>query len=138
MATTSDKGKSVFASIDWLTILIYIALLAMGWMSICGACYEYGQPTDILSLASFGTRTGMQLVWIGSSIILAIVVLLLDDRLFDTFAYLIYGLLIILLFVTPFLAHDIKGSLSWIKIGPFSFQSAEFATVTATLSDVLP
>ena len=129
-----EKQKSVFASIDWFTILLYLLLLAMGWMSICGACYEYGQPTDILSLASFGTRTGMQLVWIGSSIILAIVVLLLDDRLFDTFAYLIYGLLIILLFVTPFLAHDIKGSLSWIKIGPFSFQSAEFAKFATSLA----
>jgi len=129
-----EKQKSVFASIDWFTILLYLLLLAMGWMSICGACYEYGQPTDILSLASFGTRTGMQLVWIGSSIVLAIVVLLLDDRLFDTFAYLIYGLLIILLFVTPFLAHDIKGSLSWIKIGPFSFQSAEFAKFATSLA----
>ena len=121
-------------SIDWFTILIYLALLALGWMSICGACYEYGQPRDFLSLASFGTRTGMQLVWIGSSIILGTVILLLDDRLFDTFAYLIYGLLIVLLFVTPFLAHDIKGSMSWIKIGSFSFQSAEFAKFATSLA----
>lgn len=121
-------------SIDWFTILIYLALLALGWMSICGACYEYGQPRDFLSLASFGTRTGMQLVWIGSSIILGTIILLLDDRLFDTFAYLIYGLLIVLLFVTPFLAHDIKGSMSWIKIGSFSFQSAEFAKFATSLA----
>ena len=39
-----EKQKSVFASIDWLTILIYAGLLVFGWMSICGACYEYGQP----------------------------------------------------------------------------------------------
>ena len=129
-----EKQKSVFASLDWFTILIYLALLALGWMSICGACYEYGQPRDFLSLASFGTRTGMQLVWIGSSIILGTIVLLLDDRLFDTFAYLIYGLLIILLFITPFLAHDIKGSMSWIKIGSFSFQSAEFAKFATSLA----
>ncbi len=129
-----EKQKSIFASIDWVTIFIYLALLALGWMSICGACYEYGQPRDILALASFDTRTGMQLVWIGSSILLATVVLLLDDRLYDTFAYLIYGIFIILLFITPFLAHDIKGSLSWIKIGPFSFQSAEFAKFATALA----
>ena len=129
-----EKQKSVFASLDWLTILIYLALLALGWMSICGACYEYGQPRDILSLASFDTRTGMQLVWIGSSIVLGTIVLLLDDRLFDTFAYLIYALLVVLLFITPFLAHDIKGSMSWIKIGPFSFQSAEFAKFATSLA----
>ena len=45
MVTTSGK-KSFMASIDWLTIVLYLALLAMGWMSICGACYEYGEPTD--------------------------------------------------------------------------------------------
>ena len=97
MATTSDKSKSIFAGIDWLTILIYIALLAMGWMSICGACYEYGQPRDLLSLADFGTRTGMQLVWIGSSMLLGAIILFLDDRFFHTFAYLIYGVLMLLL-----------------------------------------
>ena len=129
-----EQQKSVFQSIDWFTILIYAALLAFGWMSICGACYEYGQPRDLLSLASFDTRTGMQLVWIGSSIVLGAIILLLDDRIFDTFAYFIYGALIILLFITPFLAHDIKGSLSWIKIGPFSFQSAEFAKFATALA----
>ncbi len=134
MAPVQDKPKSIFASIDWITILIYGALLAFGWMSICGACYEYGQPRDLLSLASFGTRTGMQLVWIGSSVVLGTIILLLDDRIFDTFAYLIYGALIVLLFITPFLAHDIKGSLSWIKIGPFSFQSAEFAKFATALA----
>ncbi|MCR5179632.1 MAG: rod shape-determining protein RodA [Bacteroidaceae bacterium] len=134
MATTRDKSNNVLSNIDWVTILLYIAMLAMGWMSICGACYEYGEPQDLLSLASLGTRTGMQLVWIGSSMVLGVVVLLLDDRLFETFAYLIYGVLLILLFATPFLAHDIKGSLSWIKLGPFSLQPAEFAKFATSLA----
>ena len=134
MATTSDKGKSVFASIDWLTILIYIALLAMGWMSICGACYEYGEPRDLLSLASFSTRTGMQLVWIGSSMLLGAIILFTDDRIFDTFAYLLYIAMMLLLLATPFLAHDIKGSLSWIKFGSFSLQPAEFAKFATALA----
>ena len=134
MAAVQDKPKSVFQSIDWFTIIVYVLLLAMGWMSICGACYEYGQPRDLLSLASLGTRTGMQLVWIGSSIVLGAIILLLDDRIFDTFAYLIYGALLVLLFITPFLAHDIKGSLSWIKIGSFSLQSAEFAKFATALA----
>ncbi len=134
MATTSDKGKSVFASIDWLTILIYIALLAMGWMSICGACYEYGEPRDFLSLASFDTRTGMQLVWIGSSMLLGALILMTDDRIFDTFAYVLYAAMMLLLLATPFLAHDIKGSLSWIKFGSFSLQPAEFAKFATALA----
>ena len=134
MATTSGKQHSITKNIDWLTILLYVVLLAFGWLSICGACYEYGEPRDILSLASFGTRTGMQLVWIGTSLVLGTVILLTDDRIFDTFAYLIYASLLILLFVTPFLAHDIKGSMSWIKIGSFSLQPAEFAKFATSLA----
>ena len=132
MAATQDK--SIIRSIDWLTIFIYMGLLALGWMSICGACYEYGEPKDFLSLASFDTRTGMQLVWIGSSLVLGTVILLLDDRIFDTFAYLIYTALLLLLLATPFLAHDIKGSMSWIKIGSFSLQPAEFAKFATSLA----
>lgn len=132
MAVTRDK--SILRSIDWMTIFIYMGLLALGWTSICGACYEYGEPKDFLSLASFSTRTGMQLVWIGTSLLLGGIILLLDDRIFDTFAYLIYGALLILLLATPFLAHDIKGSMSWIKIGSFSLQPAEFAKFATSLA----
>ena len=60
MARQTDKQPSVLRSIDWWTILIYLALLALGWMSVCGASYTYGE-TDILSLDS---RSGMQIVWI--------------------------------------------------------------------------
>ena len=129
-----EKKKSTIGSIDWLTICIYVALLALGWTSICGACYEYGEPKDFLSLAAFSTRTGMQLVWIGSSLLLAALILLLDDRIYDTFAYLIYALMLLLLIATPFLAHNIKGSMSWIKIGPFSLQPAEFAKFATSLA----
>lgn len=132
MAATQDK--SIVRSIDWLTIFIYMGLLALGWMSICGACYEYGDPKDLLSLASFDTRTGMQLVWISTSLILGALILLLDDRIFDTFAYLIYAALLLLLLATPFLARDIKGSMSWIKIGSFSLQPAEFAKFATSLA----
>ena len=125
------QQTSIIKSIDWLTILIYVILLGLGWMSICGACYDYGEPYDLFSLSS---RTGMQLVWIGSSLALGALILLLDDRIFDTFAYLIYGLLLLLLLATPFLAHDIKGSMSWIKIGSFSLQPAEFAKFATSLA----
>ncbi len=125
------KQTSLLRSIDWLTILVYLILLALGWMSICGACYDYGEPYDLLSLSS---RTGMQLAWIGTSIVLGALILILDDRFFNTFAYLIYGVLLLLLLATPFLAHDIKGSMSWIKIGSFSIQPAEFAKFATSLA----
>lgn len=125
------KGEGVWKSLDWWTILIYVALLAFGWISICGASYDFELAGNIFS---FDSRSGMQLVWIGTSFVLGFVLLMLDDRIYDTFAYIIYGIFLILLFITPFFARDIKGSLSWIKIGSFSIQFAEFAKCATALA----
>ena len=126
-----EQGKGVWRSLDWWTILIYMALLAFGWVSICGASYDFELEGDIFS---FQARSGMQIVWIGSSLALGFCLLMLDDRIYDTLAYVVYLFMLVLLFITPFLARDIKGSHSWIKIGSFSFQSAEFAKCATALA----
>ena len=123
-AKNKKKTPSLLGSLDWLTIFIYLVLLALGWMSVCGASYDYDQAGNILD---FSSRSGMQIVWIGTSLLLALLITMLDDRIFESLSYIIYLGFLVLLLATPFLAHDIKGSLSWIKIGSFSIQPAEFA-----------
>ena len=130
MAQGTDRQKGVLASLDWITIAIYLTLLVFGWISVCGASYNYGE-TDIFSLES---RSGMQIVWIASSVCIAFVILMLDDRYYDTFAYAIYALLLILLFATIFNPHEIKGSRSWIVLGPIRLQPAEFAKFATALA----
>lgn len=125
-----DNDKGVWRSLDWTTILIYVALLAFGWISICGASYDFSQEGNFLSLE---TRSGMQIVWMATSLGLGFLLLMLDDKVYDTLALLIYLFFLVLLFITPFIARDIKGSMSWIKIGPFSFQAAEFAKCATAL-----
>ena len=127
---TERREQSVLKSIDWWTILLYIALLSFGWISVCGASYSYGE-TDIFSL---GTRSGMQIIWIATSITLGFVILMLDDRFYDYFAYIIYGLLLLLLFATIFNPHSIKGSRSWLVLGPLRLQPAEFAKFATALA----
>ena len=130
MARQAGKQTSVWRSLDWWTIIIYVALLSFGWVSVCGASYSYGE-TDIFSLA---TRSGMQIVWIATSIMLGFVILMLDDRFYDTFAYIIYALLLLLLFATIFNPHSIKGSRSWLVLGPLRLQPAEFAKFATALA----
>ena len=117
-------------SLDWWTVAIYIALLACGWVGVCGASYSYGD-TDIFSLE---TRSGMQIVWIGTSLCLGFVLLMLDDRFYDMFAYILYGALLLLLFATIFNPHQIKGSRSWLVLGPLRLQPAEFAKFATALA----
>ena len=130
MALQTDKKPSVLRSLDWWTILIYMALLCFGWMSVCGASYTYGE-TDIFSLDS---RSGMQIVWIGTSLVLGLVLLLLDNRIYDTFSWVIFGVLLLLLFGTIFNPHTIKGSRSWLVLGPLRLQPAEFAKFATALA----
>lgn len=126
----SGRSQSVLRSLDWWTIGIYLALLVFGWISVCGASYTYGD-TDIFSL---DTRSGMQIVWIGTSVVLGFVILMLDDRFYDTFSYVIYAILLIVLFATIFNPHQIKGSRSWLVLGPLRMQPAEFAKFATALA----
>lgn len=123
------KG-SIWASIDWWTILLYLVLVICGWFSICGASYDYGDP----NFFDFSTRAGKQLMWIGASLTLGFVIMMLEHKLLDTYAYLFYGIMIVLLFGTIFNPHEIKGSRSWIVLGPVSLQPAEFAKFTTALA----
>lgn len=45
----------------------------------------------------------------------------------------IYGFAILLLIVTFFIGSEIKGARSWIRIGPFGFQTSEFAKLAAVI-----
>jgi rod shape determining protein RodA len=130
MAQKSDKNPGLLRSLDWWTILLYVALLSFGWVSVCGASYTYGD-TDLLSLS---TRSGMQVVWIGTSLMLGLVLILLDDRFYGTFAYVLFGIMLLLLFATIFNPHTIKGSRSWLVLGPLRLQPAEFAKFTTALA----
>lgn len=125
-----QQSNSVLRSIDYVTIALYLALLCFGWVSVCGASYSFGE-TDIFSLDS---RSGMQIVWIGTSIVLGTCLLLLDNRIYETFAFFIYGMMLLLLFATIFNPHEIKGSRSWLVLGPLRLQPAEFAKFATALA----
>ena len=127
---TDRLHKGVLRSLDWWTILIYLALLTFGWVSVCGASYSYGE-TDIFSL---DTRSGMQIVWIATSIVLGFVLLMTDDRYYEMLAFIIFGILLVLLFGTIFNPHTIKGSRSWLVLGPLRLQPAEFAKFATALA----
>ena len=129
MVQGSDN-KSIFMSIDWITIMLYVVLITWGWFSVCGASYDYSQP-DVFS---FSTNSGKQMVWTLTSFALAGMLMMIEKKFYDMGAFVIYGGMIALLLVTLVIAPDTKGSRSWIPIGPVKLQPAEFAKFAVALA----
>lgn len=125
-----SRNVSIKYAIDWNTIIIYVVLVFMGWISIYGASYDFDQS----SIFDFSQRAGKQFVWILTAFAIGGALLLVDSKMYSFFAYLIYVATILLLIVTIFIAPDIKGSRSWLVIGPVSFQPAELAKVATALA----
>ncbi len=125
-----NDPAALFRNLDWPTVAIYIIMVIAGMVSIYAASYDF----DNASMFSGDEFSGKQLRWIGLSLILGLVILLIDARMYETYAYPLYIAVVILLFITPFVAHDIKGSRSWISLGPMSLQPAEFAKFATALA----
>ncbi|MDR2791809.1 MAG: rod shape-determining protein RodA [Tannerellaceae bacterium] len=127
--------KSVWKSLDRTTLVLYLFLVAYGWLTICGASYDF----DHVFLFDIFGRPGMQLIWIAISFILAYVVLSMEADFYDVFSYHIYIASMLLMLLAVFFAPDIKGSHSWLVMGPLRLQPAEFAkfATALTLSKVM-
>ena len=119
----------IFRTDGWV-LLLYVLLLTFGWFSVCGASHNI---CDV-DFFSFESRTGKQLVWIACSLGLGGIILMIEDRYYEILADVFYWLMMLLLFITPFIAHDVKGSRSWIPLGPVSLQPAEFAKCATALA----
>ena len=125
-----SKTRDAWKSVDWFTILLYILMIVAGWLSICGASYEFGSA-ELLGTTG---RPATQLMWMGISLCVAFSILMIERDFFEVFAYLIYAGILLLLVATIFLAPDIKGSHSWLVLGPIRLQPAEFAKFATALA----
>ena len=128
--TNNNDTTSIFKSIDWFTLLLYFLMVASGVLCIYAATYDF----DHASMFSFSEFSGKQFMWIGISLFAGLSLLLIDKRLYEAYAYPVYGIMILLLIVTIFIAPNINGSRSWIVFGPVSLQPAEFAKFATSLA----
>lgn len=125
-----DANTSVFRSLDWPTIIIYLILVVAGAVSIYAASYDF----DRASMFDFAEFSGKQFIWIGLSLVIGCAILLSDYRLYETYAYPVYICVLLVMVVTIFVAPDIKGSRSWLVLGPVSLQPAEFGKFATALA----
>lgn len=100
--------------LDWFTVVIYLLLIVAGVFSIYAASYDF----DNASIFDFDEFSGKQIRWIGFALALAVILIVFDSRVYETYAYPIYIVVLMVMLLTIFVAPDIKGSRSWLVFGP--------------------
>ncbi|QJW88918.1 rod shape-determining protein RodA [Spirosoma taeanense] len=127
----SSHNDPFSQNIDWLTLVLYLGCVTMGWLNVYAAVYS---PEDHTSLFDLSTNAGKQMMWIGTTVLLVICILVINHKFFDSFAYLFYAFMILMLLLVLVAGSNINGSRSWFKFGAFSLQPAEFAKVATALA----
>lgn len=124
------KSQSTIANIDWITVLLYTALVVMGWLNIFSA----SSPVEGVTEFNFTSEYGKQLIFISFSIFLIIFLLSLDAKVYEKYSGLFYIIALFSLVGLFLFGKTVNGQTNWYGIGSFSIQPSEFAKVTTALA----
>ncbi|MBP8724701.1 MAG: rod shape-determining protein RodA [Saprospiraceae bacterium] len=116
---------------DWITIGLYLSLLAVGWLVLYSIHYGQAVTTDYLSFDNPMTKHSMYLLGALTAFGIA---QLIGEKFWHTFAYLVYGMSLLLLLLVLFFGSEVKGARAWFSLGGFSFQPTELAKFGTALA----
>ena len=127
---SNSARRSLGKAVDWRLVLYWLVLVAIGWINIYASIHS-SEPASIFD---WGCRSGKQFVWILTAAVLAVVILFaVNPRLWEVVAVPSYFVVLFLLVAVIFVGASVKGSHSWFRLGPVSFQPAEISKITTSL-----
>jgi len=125
------REDDISNQIDWFTISLYFVIVLLGWLNIFAAVYDETLNQNIFD---FSLNSGKQLIWIASAVVLIVLIFSLDYKFYDTFGYVIFGGIMLLLVFVLLFGREVAGSKSWFEIGSFRLQPSEFAKFATALA----
>ena len=129
----NQRNPAISKGVDWVMIWLYLALVAIGLLSIFSVTYRDGDPV-VQSFLAFKTDYSKQFYFFCLSLVLGLFILLTDSKFFTATANIWYAFgILLLLLVFPF-GSNVKGTESIIKIGGFNLQPAELCKVFVNLA----
>lgn len=126
-----NTSKKISKGFDVRLIIYFLVLVLVGWATIYSTCYH---PNGANFIFDFSKPYGKQLVWIGTSLLLATAILFIDKQLIRYSAYIFYFICLILMVSVLFIGTNVSGAKAWIKIGGFSIQPTEFMKMATALA----
>ena len=127
--TSRQRGSSLFGRIDMVALLTYVAIVLLGWLFITSASFDH----EAENILAFSHNYMKQIMWIGISWTVAIVVLLLERRFFHMFATPAYILGILLLLAALMFGREVNGAKAWFEFGGIRVQPVEFVKIAVAL-----
>ncbi len=126
------RNQSITNNIDWISILIFVTLVVMGWLNIYSSSLSsVVEGTSIFNMNEF---FGKQLLFIFLDIPLIFVILSLDAKFYEKFSTLIFGIALLSIAGLFVFGTTIKGQTNWYSIGSFRLQPSEFAKIATGLA----
>ncbi len=125
------RDIDISGKLDWVTIALFLALVILGWANIFAAVYD---DTVKQTMWDLSLNSGRQLLFIIAAVFIIIGIIIIDMRFYETFAYLIYGIILFLLILVPVIGKEVGGNKAWIGIGSFGVQPSEFAKFATALA----
>jgi len=120
----ASGSKQSNAMLDWVLILVTTLLFAMGLISIYSATYDAGMSEYFTKQLLFGI--------VGGGVMIAI--MFMPERWLFDYAYILYGIAMLLLIAVIVIGKTVYGSKSWLTIGPITFQPSEFGKIATLLA----
>ncbi|UOB18713.1 rod shape-determining protein RodA [Abyssalbus ytuae] len=124
------SSPKLIHNIDWITVLLYLILVFIGWLNI----YSTTITEEAGSIFNLNLPYGKQLLFIGLSSVLIIIVISLEAKFYERFSSIIYLIFLVLLAGLFIFGKNINGATSWYNFGGFSFQPSEFAKIATALA----
>ncbi len=109
--------KKIWKNIEWGILICTILLIGIGLVALFSAT----QNTEYEELKR-------QIMWLGISIPIVIIVIWIDYEWIAKISPIIYGIVLVLLVAVLF-TESVNGATSWFNLGAFSIQPSEFAKI---------
>lgn len=130
MGYGQDGKMSLFGRVDKWALFLYLSLVTVGMVAVFSASWVEGEP----NVFSFEHNYIKQGVFLGISLFIGLIIMLLDRSIWHKIAYYLYGAAILALLATLALGRTVNGATAWFEFGPIRLQTMEFAKIAIALA----